>query len=143
MPLGPVEIVVIGFPENRFDGSIVPEVQALVDDNTVTIIDGLFARKDADGSITLVELREADPNSDVARLLTSLDRIEGLVSDEDVETLTESLEPDSSAVILVFEHTWMKPLRDAVQGAGGQLLDSVRVPGAVVEELLATIPDED
>ena len=71
MPLGPVEIVVIGFAENRFDGSIVPEVQALVDANTVTIIDGLFARKDADGSITLVELREVDPNSDVARLLSS------------------------------------------------------------------------
>ena len=60
-----------------------------------------------------------------------------------METLTESLEPDSSAVILVFEHTWMKPLRDAVVGAGGQLLDSVRVPGRVVEELLETVPDED
>lgn len=41
MPLGPVEIVVIGFDENRFDGAIVPEVQAMVDTNTVTIIDGL------------------------------------------------------------------------------------------------------
>jgi hypothetical protein len=44
---------------------------------------------------------------------------------------------------MAFEHTWMKPLRDAVVEAGGVLLDSVRIPGAVVEEILATVPDED
>ena len=44
-----------------------------------------------------------------------------------------------AAAILVFEHTWVKPLRDAVFAAGGELAESIRVPGPVVSEVLAEI----
>ena len=143
MPLGPIEIVVIAFPENRFTGQIVPELRKLVDADTVTVIDGVFATKDEDGTVALIEFGELGGNDDAAALTSVLERVEGIISDEDVEAFTSELEPNSSAVIMAFEHTWMKPLRDAVVEAGGVLLDSVRIPGAVVEEILATVPDED
>ena len=57
--------------------------------------------------------------------------------------MTNDLEPDSSAAVLVFEHTWAKPLRDAIVDAGGVLAANVRIPGPVVEEILASVPDED
>ena len=143
MQLGPVEIVVIAFPENRFSGLIVPEVRKLVDAGTVTIIDGVFAMKDADGSIALGEFGQLGGSEDASALGSVMDRVEGIISDEDVEAFTSGLEPNSSAAILAFEHTWMTPLRDAIVASGGVLLDSVRIPGAVVEEILATVPDED
>jgi hypothetical protein len=72
----------------------------------------------------------------VARLAGLLDQLESLLSDEDVEELAAGLDVDSSAAILVFEHTWAKPLRDAIVGAGGVLAANFRVPGLAVDELL-------
>jgi hypothetical protein len=63
-------------------------------------------------------------------------------SPEDVAELTDSLPPGDSAAILVFEHTWALPLRQAVVASGGVLAASLRIPGAVVDEVLATVPDQ-
>jgi uncharacterized membrane protein len=141
MSLGPVEVLVVAFPENRFSGAILPELERLVESNTISIIDGLFVRKDADGTITFDELAALD--GDAGALAGVLDRVEGLISDEDVEELTATLEPSSSAAVLVFENVWAKGLRDAIVDAGGELAANVRVPAAVVEEILATVPDDD
>lgn len=143
MPLGPIEIVVIGFPENRFSGGILPELQRLVDADTVRIIDGLFVTKSDDGSVTMAEFGELGANDDAASLRAVMDKVEGIISDEDVEVFASELAPNSSAAIMAFEHTWLKPLRDSVIDAGGVLLDSIRIPGRVVDEILATVPDED
>jgi len=143
MALGPIEIVVIGFPGNQFSGLIVPELERLVEAGTVTIVDGLLAIKEDDGSTSIIELSEVGGDSEAAGLAAVLDHVEGLISDEDAEAFTSQLEPGTSAAILAFEHSWMKPIRDAVVESGGVLLDSVRIPGAVIEEILATVPHED
>ena len=143
MSIGPIEVVVIAFPENRFTGEIIPELQRLVDNETIAIVDGLFVTKDADGVTAFVEFAELGVDDDVAALAALLDRVEGLVSDEDVDALTDAIEPNSSAAILVFEHTWAKPFRDALVGAGGVLAANLRIPGSVVDEILAAVPDED
>ena len=139
--LGPIEIVVIAFPRNQFTGEILPAIGELVDSDTISIVDALFVQKDADGAVEYTEFEELSENSDAAFLTEVIDRIEGLISDDDVQELAENLENDSSAAILVFENTWVKPLRDAIVGAGGVLLESVRIPGAVVEEVLAALVD--
>lgn len=141
MASGPVEILVIDFPENTFSGAIIPELAKVVGDGTITIIDGIFATRDADGAVALVEFDELDAGSDLASLGTVLERVEGLISDEDVQELTENLQPNSSAAILVFEHTWVRPLRDAIVDAGGVFQDSIRVPGPVVDEVRAALAE--
>jgi Family of unknown function (DUF6325) len=141
MTLGPVEILVLGFPENRFTGAILPELAKVVGNDTITIIDGLFVTIDNDGTPAYFEIDQLDSNPEVAGLITVLDHVEGLLSDDDVEQLTSSLAPGTSAAILVFEHTWVKPLRDAIVDAGGILLESTRVPGAVVSELQAELAE--
>lgn len=135
MTLGPVEILTLVFPGNRFTGQIIPELSKVVENETITVIDGLFVTVGADGKTDYFEFDELDGNSDVSRLTSVISRVDGLISDDDVLSLTESLEPNSSAAILVFEHTWAKPLRDAIVDAGGILLDSIRVPAAVVAEV--------
>jgi hypothetical protein len=69
------------------------------------------------------------------------DTIDALISDEDIEALQETLEPDSSAAILVFEHTWAIPFRDAVVDSGGVLAAAVRIPADVVEDVLTALAE--
>ena len=85
------------------------------------------------------EFDQIDSNDDAARLAAMVDQLDDLISDEDVEELAAGLEPNSSAAILVFEHTWAKPLRDAIVASGGILAANFRVPGLVVEEVLAEL----
>jgi len=143
MTLGPIEVVVIGFPANKFTGKIIPELERVTDNGTISVIDGLFARKDADGNCTFDEFSDLDPSEEAGALGQLLSRVDGLLSDEDVEQLTEALEPNSSAAIFVFEHTWVKPLRDAIVESGGFLAANFRVPGAVAEEVLAAVAEQD
>jgi len=139
--LGPIEVLVIGFPGNKFTGEILPELRRLTDNETITVVDGLFARKDTDGTVTFVEFNQLDANHDAAPIAEVFAEANGLVSEEDVAELTDDLEPNSSAAILVFEHTWAKPLRDAIVGSGGILARDMRIPGAVVEEVLAAVAE--
>ncbi|HSJ91957.1 MAG TPA: DUF6325 family protein [Ilumatobacter sp.] len=136
MALGPIEVLEIGFPGNRFNGEILPELERLVESNTISIVDGLFVQKDEHGDVVFLELEEVGSDDSVARLASLLDQVESLISDDDVAELAAGLELDSSAAILVFEHTWAKPLRDAIVGSGGVLAADFRIPGALVDELL-------
>jgi hypothetical protein len=142
MSLGPIEVVVLGFPENRFTGEILPELERLVESDTISIIDGVFVTKDDDGATDFVEF-DSLGDDEFGALAGILERVEGLVSDEDVEDLTASLPTNSSAAVLVFEHTWAVPLRDAIVRGGGELVANLRIPASVVEEVLAAVPDED
>ena len=142
MSLGPIEVVVLGFPENRFTGEILPELERLVESDTISIIDGVFVTKDGDGTTDFVEF-DSLGDDEFGALAGILERVEGLVSDEDVEDLTASLPANSSAAVLVFEHTWAVPLRDAIVRGGGELVANLRIPASVVEEVVAAVPDED
>ncbi len=139
MALGPIEVLVVGFPGNQFNGEILPELERLVNDSIISVVDGLLLTKDTDGDVFFVEFDEEDANDDAARLAALMNQVESLISDDDVMELAESLDPDSSAAILVFEHTWAKPFRDAVVGSGGVLAANFRVPGLVVDELLSEL----
>ncbi len=143
MTLGPIEVLLVAFPGNRFNGEILPELERLVETGTISVVDGLFVSKTADGEVIFAEFGEDDASPEVARLAALLDQVESLLSDGDVAELAAGLEPDSSAALLVFEHTWAKPFRDAIVDSGGVLAANFRVPGAVVDEVLDELENAD
>jgi hypothetical protein len=136
MALGPVEVLVFSFPGSQFNGAIIPELERLTSNKTITVIDGVFVTRDDAGDITFVEFAELGANHDASRLAGVLDQIESLISDEDIQELAADLAPGDSEAILVFEHTWAKPFRDAILGSGGILTGEMRLPGLAVDELL-------
>jgi hypothetical protein len=136
MALGPVEVLVFSFPGNRFNGDIIPELERLTANGTITVIDGVFVTRDEAGDIAFVEFEQLEAGHDAARLAGVLDQVESLISDEDIAELADSLAPGDSEAILVFEHTWSKPFRDAIVGSGGILTGEMRLPGPAVDELL-------
>jgi len=143
MALGPIEVLVVGFPGNQFNGEILPELERLIESDTISIVDGVLLQKDADGTVTFTEFEELGSNPDAARLAELMNQVESFISDEDVDELAAGLEPNSAAAMLVFEHTWFKPLRGAIVDSGGVLVSNFRIPGLVVEELLAELAELD
>jgi len=141
VPLAPIEVLVIGFPDSQFTGGILPELETLVENGVITVVDAVLIMKDEEGTVAFVEFDQIDATASIAAFSRLLAEGNGLLSDEDVEEFAAALEPGSSAAALVFEHTWFKPLRDEILDSGGILLANMRVPGLVVDEVLAIVEE--
>ncbi len=139
MALGPIEIVVLGFPGNRFTGDIRPRIVDLVQRDIVTVIDALFITKGEDGAVGYLELEQLVDDPEISALNGLLTSQLDLLTSEDATELAANLQPGSSALALVFEHRWMAPVREAIIESGGVLLADLHVPPEVVESVLAAV----
>lgn len=120
MAAGPVELVVIEFPRNRFRGDIAQELARLVDAGLVRIQDMAFMSKDASGDVTWLGPSIMDPSL-LEGLLPAGDRLAGRLTRQDACLLGARLRPNTSAVLLVWEKRWEAGLSSAVLAAGGTL----------------------
>jgi hypothetical protein len=138
MALGPIEVLVVGFPGNRFNGKILPEIKSLVERGIINVIDGVLITKYEDGTAGFREFADdqLDPQYAGFRDLIS-ETAYSFVSSAELDQFAAEVEPNSTAAILVFEHAWSVPFRDAVLDSGGVLIADARVPGQVVDEALA------
>ena len=139
--MGPVEVLVVGFPGSQFNGDILPSLTDAVERGIIAIVDGMVITRELDGSVTFVEFDEVDASPEVAALAALVHETVDLVGDDDVAQLAAGIAPGDSAAVLVFEHTWAAPFRDAVVDSGGVLLANFRVPGDVVDDVLAAVAD--
>jgi hypothetical protein len=137
MTTGPVEYIIVGFPGNQFNGKIAPELIALVESGTIRILDLIFIGKDADGAVTSLEIDQLDVSIGFAGLDAD---VGGLISPVDIEFAARSLEPNSSAALLVWEDLWAAPFADAVRQSGGVLLEGARIPAEMITPALADLP---
>ncbi len=144
MAIGPVQLIVLGFEHPEFHGEIIEELEKLRESDTVRVIDSLAVYKDADGEIevrhlsNLTKEEAVELGSKVAALIgLGIEGEEGfeagaeigaevaaeegidVFSDEDAWDVLEDIPNDSAAALLLIEHHWAVPLRDAVVRAGG------------------------
>jgi hypothetical protein len=133
--MGPVDYLIVEFPGNHMTGEALPLLVDLVDRGIVRIIDLMFMRKDLDGSVVAMELKDLDGDGDLD-LTVFEGASSGLLGDEDIEEAGHALEPGNSAGIVVYENVWAAPFAAALRRAGAQVVDSGRIP---VQELLATL----
>jgi uncharacterized membrane protein len=143
MAIGPVQLIVLGFEHPNFHGEIVAELERLNESGTVRVIDALAVHKDADGEIEVAHLSTLSKDeaielgSKVGALVgLGIEGEEGLhagaeagaaaaadgievFSDQDAWDVIEEIPNDSAAALLLIEHHWAVPLRDAIARAGG------------------------
>jgi len=143
MSIGPVQLLVLGFEHPEFHGEIIAELERLKESDTVRVIDSLAVHKDAGGDIEVVHLstlskEEAiELGSKVGALVgLGIEGEEGMragaeagaesaadgvsvFSDEDAWDVIEEIPNDSAAALILLEHHWAVPLRDAIADAGG------------------------
>jgi hypothetical protein len=133
MSLGPVELIVLKYYGDHFTGIPAAMIQSYVDSGLIRVIDGLLARKGADGEVTVLEIDEVEGEDGGIDLAIS-DSVDFLNHD-DLRAMTADWAPRTTGVVLLFEHLWARGFRDAVADAGGEVVLVERVPRAAIEEL--------
>jgi uncharacterized membrane protein len=154
MAIGPVQLLVLGFDNPEFHGEIARELEKLRESGTVRVIDALAVYKDAEGEIEVQHLsnltrEEAiELGSKVAALVgLGIAGEEGMhaaaeigaeqaaahgleVFDDEVEwDVVGEIPKDSAAALILLEHHWAVPLRDAIARAGGyRIADGMIAP---------------
>jgi hypothetical protein len=132
MDLGPVEYLTVAFPGNRFNGQIAPALEALIESQTIRILDVALIVKDEAGNVV-----SSNADHPTARVFAALDSLAvhrgGVITDEDLRQAAERVGPNSSAGILVWEDLWALRFTSALANSGAEVLDLVRVPRDFVE----------
>ena len=143
MAIGPVQLVVLGFNHPDFHGEIIEQLERLRETDAVRVVDSLVVYKDASGGMevehlsNLTQEEAVEMGSTVGALIgLGIDGEEGAVagaevgaeaaadgmtvfSDDDAWDVLDEIPNDSAAAIVLLEHQWAVPLRDAVARAGG------------------------
>jgi uncharacterized membrane protein len=144
MAIGPVQLLVLGFDKPDFHGEIIEELEKLRESDTVRVIDSLAVYKDADGEVEVRHLSNLSKDeaielgSKVAALIgLGIEGEEGFAAgaevgaekvaedgihaftDEEAWDVVEEIPNDTAAALLLIEHHWAVPLRDAIARAGG------------------------
>jgi uncharacterized membrane protein len=143
MAIGPVQLLVLGFNHPNFHGEVIAELERLRASDTVRVIDALAVHKDADGELEVAHLSNLTTDEAIelgskvgaliglgiegedgleagaeAGAVAAADGVE-LFSDEQAWDVLADIPNDSAAALLLIEHHWAVPLRDAIARAGG------------------------
>ena len=145
MAIGPVQLLVLGFNHPDFHGEIIAELERLRESDTVRVIDSLAVYKDADGELevehlsNLTEQEAIELGSKIGALIgLGVEGEEGaeagaiagaeeaaaeggvkVFTEQDGWDVLEDIPNDSAAALILIEHHWAVPLRDALVRAGG------------------------
>ena len=124
--MGPIDYIVVEWPDRQPTGEAVPHLIELVDRGIIRIIDLAFIAKGEDGSVARLEL--ADLGDAVEAYAVFDGASSGLLSDEDTDEAGKALEPGTSAAVLVYENRWAAPFATALRKSGAQLVAGGRIP---------------
>ena len=145
MAIGPVQLLVLGFNHPHFHGEIIAELERLRESDTVRVIDSLAVYKDKNGELEAEHLSNLS-KEEAIELGSKIGALIGLgfegeegaeagaiagaqtAAEEGVHPLSDAKEAwdvledipnDSAAALILLEHQWAVPLRDAIARAGG------------------------
>src|SRR5262249_35716040 len=129
--MGPIDYLVIEFPHKRTPGEGLPLFLDLVDRGIIRVLDLAIIRKEPDGTIVRLQLKDLSADLAVFEGASS-----GLLDQNDIDNAAAVIDRDSAAGLLVYENRWAAPLTSAWRRAGGQMVASGRIPlDAVVAQL--------
>src|SRR5262252_1763502 len=144
MAIGPVQLIVLGFNHPDFHGEIISELERLRESDTIRVIDSLAVYKDAYGDLevehlsNLTEQEAIELGSKIGALIglgvdgeegmevgavlgaeqAAADGIRVFAGAEEWDVLGD-IPNDCAAALILLEHHWAVPLRDAIARAGG------------------------
>ena len=160
--LGPLQLIVIGFDEDKYARDIILELKSLRKAKTILLFDLLYLFKHEDGTIDAKEVSDLQDEEQrefgtlvrsllglaardvehmdaeaVAETLEAADDSFGL-SDSEIQYVADQIPNNSSAIFVIFEHAWARPLKEAMIRTGGY----VRAQGIIDPDTLKTATNE-
>jgi Family of unknown function (DUF6325) len=134
-PPGPIDYVVVEFPDGRLKGEALPLLVDLVDRGIIRILDLALAKKEPDGTVRGILIADLDGDEQLD-LAVFEGASSGLLDEDDIAAAGSALQPGSAAGILIYENVWAGPFAAALRRAGGHLVASGRLPAPDVLEAL-------
>jgi len=145
MPLGPVQILVIGFDNVELTGTIRAELDRLREADLVRVLDAVVVTKDDEGNVEKLQLSDLstdeaeelgamagaligfgfggdEESMEAGAVLGASAGADGHVLDGDSWYVDDAIPNGSSAAVALIEHRWAIPLRETIRQAGGSLL---------------------
>ena len=143
MAIGPVQLIVLGFKHPDFHGEVIEELERLRENGAVNVIDSLAVYKDAAGEIEVMHLSnlskeeavelgskvgaliglgiEGEEGAEIGAMAGAEAAEDGfsVFTDEEAWDVIEEIPNDSAAALILLEHQWAVPLRNAIARAGG------------------------
>ncbi|MBC7443548.1 MAG: DUF1269 domain-containing protein [Ramlibacter sp.] len=110
--LGPIDFLAIEFPHGRLTASGFQKLLSLADQGVIDILDMEFIAKDADGTSKKVNVWQFAVPADVD-LTAWAGASSGLLDDTDIDEISASMQPESVAVVVIYENRWVLGLVDA------------------------------
>jgi uncharacterized membrane protein len=135
--MGPIDFLVVEFPGNHMSGEALPLLADLVDRGLIRILDFVFIRKETDGSVAALSAVDLSRMRLIEATLFE-GAASGLLTDVDLHEAATTIEPGSSAGVLVYENRWAAPFASALRRTGGQLVASGRI---AIQDLLAALDE--
>ena len=130
---GPIDYIIVGFKDPKFDGSILGAVAEAIDGGHIALVELTAVAKDSDGVVTVLDIAESGDDM----LVTFAQKYPSdadAFSQDDIDEVGELLEPNSVAGLLVVEQLWAKPLKEALLAADATLIAEGRIhPDAAAE----------
>jgi uncharacterized membrane protein len=149
MAIGPVQLLVLGFEKPNFQGEVLAELDRLKAADTVRVIDGIAIYKNADGEVAVLErsdlseaegaefgavvgaliglgaggLEGAAAGAEAGARALSSEKGADVFSSEEAWNVVDDIPNDTAAALILLEHRWAIPLRDALVRAGGFRID--------------------
>jgi uncharacterized membrane protein len=162
MTIGPIQLVVLEFEDNRFTGEILPALRAAHRQGVIRLLDLLFLQKDASGTLHTLQASDLSPEerlrfgavvgallgigagtvagglqagavgSKVGAVMGAVEGIKAAVnafaqdeyglSQAEIQAIAQHLPTGQAAALVLFEHQWAIPFKEAVLKAHGQVL---------------------
>jgi uncharacterized membrane protein len=144
MAIGPVQLIVLGFNHPDFHGEVIAELERLHENGMVRVIDSIAVYKDADGDLEMEHLSNLTQQEAIevgtkigALIGLGIEGEEGMeagaaagaaqAAEEGIDVfggpeewdVLADIPNDSAAALILLEHHWAVPLRDAIARAGG------------------------
>jgi hypothetical protein len=91
------------------------------------VLDLLVIKKDDEGEFEVFESSDLE-DTELGELRRHEAELAMVLSEQDITDLAVTIEPGSSAAVLVWENLWAAPVGAAIRHAGGQLVASGRIP---------------
>jgi Family of unknown function (DUF6325) len=133
--MGPISYLIVEFPGNKMTGEGLPILVDLVERGLIRILDFLFVTRDADGSLSAIELQDLDLDGDIdVAVFEGVSS--GLLDEGDLSDAASVIEPGSSAGILLFENRWARSFTQALRRGGAELVAAGYIPRDALEASL-------
>ena len=132
---GPIDYIIVGFDGNKFDGSILKSLNDPIEKGIIGLIDLALVKRDEDDTVSVINVSDLGDEYAVSFIEQYKQDTTSQIGEDDINDVADLIEKNCAAGLLVIEHLWAKPLKEAIINANGVLLAEGRIHPDAAEEL--------